>query len=213
MKRIAIGLICCCLAVLGGCVPGVDDGTGGSVGEDYLVDVSYNLSSVVVVTPAYDPNNPEDVPESYEELEPISAIISSGVSVLPTDVRLAGDVLVVGMHSSIDIVLNEAKDMILSASATRVKNSGVEREWERTDSILATNIPLIPPEKDQPSNISVYRLSGTGVCSSVSFLDYKNVRSATNAVPDVGPSYAVKNTAIQQCSETSYIEITIEAMH
>lgn len=213
MKRFAIGLICCSLAFLGGCIPGVDNGTGGLVGENYSVDVSYNLSSVVVVTPAYNPDDPEAVPEPYEELKPISAIISSSASLMPANVTLAGDTILAGLQAGVEIMLNDVKDMILSVSATRIETSGVKGEWKRTDSILATNIPLVAPEEWQPSNVSVYRLSGTAVCSSVSSLDYKYVRSPTTAVPEIGPSYLIKSTGVQQCSETSYIEITVEAMH
>ncbi len=210
MKRLPICLICCGLAFLGGCLPGMDLGNVGSV-DYYAVDVAYNLSSVVVTTPMYDPQL--GGPEPYEELWPISAIISSGASVMPANVTLAGDTISDTLQVGVEIVLNDAQDMILSVSATRIKTSGVEGEWTRNDSILATNIPLVDPEAGQSPDISVYRLTGAAICSAVSFLDYRNVRSSTAAVPETGPSQVVKNTGVQQCSETSYIEITIEAVH
>jgi hypothetical protein len=205
MRRSIVVLACCGLAFLGGCVPRITPGIDGA-SDYYAVTVSYNLSSVVVVTPVGDP-------ESYEEVQPITAIISSGVDVVPQSITLEGGLLDSGLTVGATIVLSDDKTKILSLEVWRIKYSGFDSEWHRDDRIIATNIPLASPEPGQSDDVSVYRVNGSAACTAVTTLEYSNVRSPTSAVPESGPSYVVKDSSSQQCDEFSYLEITIEYVH
>ncbi len=199
MRRLGFTLACCSLAfLLGGCGPDVVTSS-----DYYNVTVSYSLSSVVVVTPVGDP-------ESYEEVEPISAIIDCGADVAPQDVTLEGGVLGSGVTVGVTLVLSDDKMRIISLDIWRIKYSGMESEWRRDDHIVAVNLPLAPAEPGQSNDVSIYRASGSAVCSAVSTLEYSNVRYPTSAVPQPGPSYVVKDKTSQQCDEYSYLEVRIE---
>ncbi len=202
MRRWIVVLACFGLAFLGGCVPEIAPGIGGPSGY-YAVTVSYGLSSVVVVTPMGDP-------ESYEEVEPISADIVCGAGVAPQNVTLTGEATGSGWVVGVTVVLSDDKTEILSLDASMTTHSGYSYEWHRQDHIVAAHIPLASPEPGQSDDTSIYRVSGSAACAAVSTLEYSNVRSPTSAVPEHGPSYVVKDPSSQQCDEFSYLEITIE---